>query len=75
MRCTKCEELMVIDDLIDMRESYHPTWMRGWRCVVCGNVVDPLILRHRMIQEAGALGFLKIEPPQPMYFRLAKSSA
>jgi len=42
---------MVIDDLIDIGGSYHSMWMRGWRCVVCGNVVDPLILRHRMIQE------------------------
>ena len=75
MRCTKCKGLMVVDDLIDMRESYHPMWMRGWRCVACGNVVDPLILRHRMIQEAGALGLLKIEPPPPMYFRRAKASA
>lgn len=75
MRCTKCKGLMVVDDLIDMRESYHPMWMRGWRCVACGNVVDPLILRHRMIQEAGALGLLKIEPRPPMYFRRAKASA
>ncbi|HEX9136175.1 MAG TPA: hypothetical protein VF905_04415 [Nitrospirota bacterium] len=75
MRCTKCKGLMVVDDLIDMRESYHSMCMRGWRCVACGNVVDPLILRHRMIQEAGALGLLKIEPPPPVYFRPAKASA
>ena len=76
MRCTKCEGLMVVDDLIDMRESYHPMWMRGWRCVACGNVVDPLILRNRMIQEAGTLSLLKVEAPsQPVYFRPAKVSA
>ena len=46
MRCMKCKGLMVVDNLIDMRESYHPMWMRGWRCVACGNIVDPLILRH-----------------------------
>ncbi len=75
MRCTKCNGLMVVDDLIDMRESYHPMWMRGWRCVVCGNVVDPLILRHRMIQAAGTLRLLKVEAPPPLYFRPAKASA
>jgi hypothetical protein len=66
---------MVVDDLIDMRESYHPMWMRGWRCVACGNVVDPLILRHRMTQEAGAQRLLKREVSPPVYFRPAKASA
>ncbi len=73
MRCTKCNGLMVVDDLIDMRESYHPMWMRGWRCVACGNVIDPLILRHRTIQ-ASALHLLQVEAP-PAYFRPAKASA
>jgi hypothetical protein len=75
MRCMKCKGLMVVDNLIDMRESYHPMWMRGWRCVACGNIVDPLILRHRMIQESGALDLLKVEAPPLAYFRRAKASA
>ena len=75
MHCAKCEGLMVADDLIDARESYHPMWMRGWRCVACGNVVDPLILRHCMIQSAGALRLLKAEASPPDYSRSAKVSA
>jgi hypothetical protein len=59
MQCTRCEGLMVLDDLIDMRESSIPMWMRGWRCVACGNIVDPLILRHRMVQGAGAMRLLE----------------
>lgn len=53
MHCTRCEGLMVVDDLIDMQESSIPMWMRGWRCVACGNIVDPLIQRHRMVQRSG----------------------
>ena len=49
---------MVADNLIDMRESSVPMWMKGWRCVSCGNIVDPIIQRHRMIQQAGALRLL-----------------
>ncbi len=75
MRCTRCSGLMVVDDLIDLRESYHPMRMRGWRCVACGNVVDPLILRHRMVQESGALRLLKVEAPPHAGFRSAKASA
>jgi hypothetical protein len=47
MTCTRCEGLMVSDDLIDIRESHHPMWTIGYRCLSCGNVVDRLILKHR----------------------------
>jgi hypothetical protein len=66
---------MVPDDLIDMQESSIPMWMRGWRCVCCGNIVDPLIHRHRMIQGSGAMRLLKVETPIPAYPRSLKASA
>lgn len=47
MNCPRCHGLMVGDDLIDIRESYLPMWMRGLRCVSCGNIVDPVIDRNR----------------------------
>lgn len=50
MNCSRCHGLMVPDNLIDMRESFLPMWMRGLRCVACGNVVDPLIAHNRMRQ-------------------------
>lgn len=59
MKCTRCEGLMVVDNLVDLQESCVPMWMRGMRCVSCGNIVDPLILRHRMIQKSGAMRLLK----------------
>ncbi|HXX75450.1 MAG TPA: hypothetical protein VEI50_10000 [Nitrospiraceae bacterium] len=62
MRCTKCEGLMVSDHLIDIKESSIPMWMKGWRCIACGNIVDRLILRHRMIQRAGSTRLLKAHP-------------
>lgn len=48
MRCTRCRGLMVVDHLLDMQESSIPMWMRGLRCVTCGNIEDPLIHHHRM---------------------------
>lgn len=53
MECTRCAGLMVRDDLIDMQESSISMWMKGWRCLSCGNIIDPLIQRHRMIQQTG----------------------
>ncbi len=74
MTCKRCNGLMVADDLIDLQESYVPTWMRGWRCIACGNIVDPVINRHRMIQRSGALGLLKPEVCMPLLTRPARSA-
>jgi hypothetical protein len=52
MTCTRCSGLMVEDHLLDMKESYVPMWMRGLRCVACGNIEDPLIHYNRMMHEA-----------------------
>jgi hypothetical protein len=52
MTCTRCNGLMVMDHLLDMKESYVPMWMRGLRCVACGNIEDPLIHYNRMMHEA-----------------------
>jgi hypothetical protein len=65
---------MVTDDLIDLQESYLPMWMRGWRCVACGNIIDPLINRHRIIQQAGATRLLKSGSRPPLPTRPAKAA-
>ncbi len=46
MTCTRCEGLMVSEHLVDLHESFHPMWLRGYRCVSCGNIVDSLIQRR-----------------------------
>ena len=75
MTCVRCKGFMVLDDLIDVQESFVPMWMRGWRCLSCGNIVDPLILRHRMIQRAGATRLLKPKASVPAFAGLAKARA
>lgn len=42
---------MILDHFIDMEES-GSLWMRAWRCVACGEVVDPRIMRHRRLQQS-----------------------
>jgi len=74
MTCTRCKGLMVSDDLIDLQESYVPMWMRGWRCVACGNIVDPLIHHHRVMQRAGSVGAPQAEVPMPLVARSAKAA-
>lgn len=52
MTCTRCSGLMVVDHLLDMQESHQPMWMRGLRCIACGNIEDPLIHSNRRMHEA-----------------------
>ena len=51
MKCHRCHGLMVVDYFIDIANSGH-LWLCGWRCVSCGDVVDPEIMQHRRIQRA-----------------------
>jgi hypothetical protein len=66
---------MVADNLIDMQESSIPMWMKGWGCVSCGNIVDPLILRHRMVQQAGASRLLGKKAAMPQLRHALKATA
>ncbi|MBS0183639.1 MAG: hypothetical protein JSS39_14705 [Nitrospira sp.] len=50
MTCTRCSGLMVVDHLLDMQESYQSMWVRGLRCMTCGNIEDPLIHHNRMVR-------------------------
>ncbi|MFO0775963.1 MAG: hypothetical protein U0172_14990 [Nitrospiraceae bacterium] len=47
MKCSRCKGTMVHDHLLDIKETMGPMWIHGWRCVACGNIVDPVIEKHR----------------------------
>jgi hypothetical protein len=40
---------MVEERFEDLRGDPHHISFHGWRCVCCGNVVDPVIIRHRAV--------------------------
>ncbi|MBX3235356.1 MAG: hypothetical protein KF814_04320 [Nitrospiraceae bacterium] len=75
MTCTRCEGLMVSDDLIDLQESYHPMWSHGYRCLCCGNVVDTVIQKNRMIQQSSLRRIFTPAPEKPRLFELVRLSA
>ncbi len=50
MTCHRCRGLMVKDHFFDLQESCGRPWFAGWRCVTCGNILDPLIQRRRLVQ-------------------------
>lgn len=45
MTCERCQGLMVQDDSFDLCESERR--LAVWRCVLCGEMVDPVIVANR----------------------------
>jgi len=49
MDCLRCHGMMVEERFEDLRGDPHHISFHGWRCVCCGNIVDPVIIRHRTV--------------------------
>ncbi|RMH05558.1 MAG: hypothetical protein D6704_09275 [Nitrospirae bacterium] len=47
MQCHRCNGLMVVEDCVDIKGGQDGFWIRALRCVSCGNLLDPMIARHR----------------------------
>ena len=47
--CARCSGLMVIDFYMDLLFCIGETEFAAKRCVQCGEIVDPVILRNRAI--------------------------
>ena len=45
MRCRRCDGMMVRDTIFDpFGTEYHS---KVWRCIGCGEILDPVILANR----------------------------
>jgi hypothetical protein len=53
MCCHRCKGLMIRDSFVDLRDDTGRLTFEGWRCLNCGEVVDPLVLVHRDDTPAG----------------------
>ena len=45
--CQRCKGRMVFEKFYGKSGAFF-----GWRCVICGDILDPVILLHRLTQEA-----------------------
>lgn len=59
MKCSRCQGLMIVDYYIDMQDDQGTHWLQAWRCMSCGEVVDPGILRRRLVRNARLPGFIE----------------
>jgi hypothetical protein len=45
---------MISDSFIDLEETGH-LWMKAWRCMNCGCIVDAVVEQNRRLQAAGRI--------------------
>jgi hypothetical protein len=57
MGCPRCHNLMIEETFVDWETSPSVSSFTGWRCVICGEILDPIILQNRAL------------PPEPQYGR------
>ena len=49
MRCPRCGGMMHYEEFVNTMDEGMAWSFDGWRCVYCGEVVDPLILYNRSL--------------------------
>ncbi len=78
MECPRCHGTMIVDHFVDMATSGE-IWMPGWRCLMCGEIIDPIIESHRQQQQEhpeilSAISGSTARPPDPLTVRPRKAS-
>ena len=48
MKCERCHGFMMRESFLDLRDDTGQMTFNGWRCVNCGEVIDPVVLTHRI---------------------------
>ena len=49
MSCPRCHSLLVPEVFVDYEADDGSMSFLGYRCVICGNILDATILRHRRV--------------------------
>ncbi len=47
MSCPRCSGFMVSESFQDLKDDTGQLCFKGYRCMVCGEIVDPLIDSNR----------------------------
>lgn len=67
MTCQRCDGLMVSERICDLQGLSSDLCVDGYRCLLCGDVVDALILEHRK-RSSGAVEPLPNVSARPLRF-------
>ena len=55
MHCSRCQGLMVEDQLLDMEGAYGQMWTTSLRCVNCGRIQDSVIEQNSLARQEKVL--------------------
>jgi hypothetical protein len=55
MNCSRCQGLMVEDQLLDMEGTYGQTWTTSLRCVNCGRIHDSVTEQNYLARQEKTL--------------------
>jgi hypothetical protein len=47
-KCLRCWGAVIYDKFYGSQEQFM-----GWKCLICGEIVDPVILENRQLMRAG----------------------
>jgi uncharacterized Zn finger protein len=64
MTCSRCQGLMVKDQLFDLEGTYGHMWTTSLRCMNCGHVHDAVIAQHRLARQEQVV---VVSSPEPDY--------
>ena len=52
MDCPRCGGLMVSEKFEDLTDDTGEFYFFGRRCIICGEILDPMILTNRGVSES-----------------------
>ncbi len=56
MECPRCKGVMVSDRFEDVADESGAMKFSGWRCILCGEILDPVISANRQAHHEPLLG-------------------
>ena len=63
MTCERCDGLMVSEQICDLQGMNSDLCVNGYRCLLCGNIVDATILENRR-RSIDAVGSITLTSPR-----------
>src|SRR5262245_25140616 len=49
MRCQRCQGCMISDHFMDLLTGSSELDFKGWRCLNCGEITDPVIVHNQQL--------------------------
>ena len=82
MNCRRCHSAMVLETFVDLTAGSPTGVFMGWRCVVCGAILDPVIAAHQFAAatplprgRAGRRGANPVKPTDKVKIALREGAA